>query len=352
MVAPRFLLSGFCPTCAPPRLESTRPLAPGRAKRAVIAVLRPPGYEAPVALLDALRALTAFEPPSVLPECDLEELVHVLTAHGLAPLASYQVEHTRLGAGLPASFREALLGQYQGVANDNVLKFVGLRGSLRAAPDVPIVLLEAAAYVDWLYPHMAFRPVGDLRVAIQGEDGARFAAAVKEQLRLERTEHGGRVAIFSDGRITVTAQEGLWAGGPADPLLFERSRPYRAFGPSAARPSAEDALLLAVGDQAQEGLFAPLITYVDLRELLRQPLDAAYVRERASAVGLSRALHGALRLLAHFFPEVSGAAEGLSPALSGAERAAVGRVVDAARDPARLRHVRGAEEAARLVVAP
>lgn len=87
-----------------------------------------------MALLDAIRALTAFDPPPTLPECDLTELVHVLTAHGLAPLASYQVEHTRLGAGVPPSFREALLGQYQGVVNDNVLKLVGLRGSLRAAP--------------------------------------------------------------------------------------------------------------------------------------------------------------------------------------------------------------------------
>jgi hypothetical protein len=305
-----------------------------------------------VALLDALRAVTAFDPPPALPACDLEELVHVLTAHGLAPLASYQVEHTRLGAGLPATFREALLGQYQGVVNDNVLKFVGLRGSLRAAPDVEVVLLEAAAYVDWLYPHMAFRPAGELRIALRGEDGARFAAAVKEQLRLERTTHGGRVAVFGDGRITVTAQEGLWAGGLPDPLLFERRRPCPAFGPSAGRPSPEDALLLAVGDQAQAGLLSPLITWVDLRELLRQPLDAAEVRARASAVGLSRALHGACKLVAHFFPVVADAAEGLCPTLSGAERAAVTRLVDAAGDPARLRHLRGTEELARLVVAP
>lgn len=305
-----------------------------------------------MALLDAVRALTAFDPPPTLPACDLEELVHVLTAHGLAPLASYQVEHTRLGAALPSSFREALLGQYQGVVNDNVLKYVGLRGSLRAAPDVPVVLLEAAAYVDWLYPHMAFRPAGDLRIALRGEDGARFAAAVQPQLQLERTAHGGRVAVFGDGRITVAAQEGLWAGGPPDALLFERRRACPAFGASAARPSPDDALLCAVGDRAQEGLLSPLIAWVDLRELLRQAHDAAYVRERASAVGLTRALHGACRLVAHFFPEVADRAEALAPPLGAAERAALDRLVDVARDPARLRHLRGAEEVARLVVAP
>ena len=305
-----------------------------------------------MALLDAIRALTAFDPPPALPECDLAELAHVLTAHGLAPLASYQVEHTRLGAGLSPSFREALLGQYQGVINDNVLKLVGLRGSLRAAPEVPVVLLEAAAYVDWLYPHMAFRPVGDLRIALRGEDGARFAEAVKDQLTLDRTEHAGRLAVFTDGRITVTAQEGLWPGGPADARLFDRRTPHRAFGPSAARPSPEDALLAAVGDQAVNGLLTPLITFVDLRQLVRLRLDAAYVRERAAAVGLARALYGSCRLLSHFFPEVASEAAVLCPELPAAERVAVDRVVDAARDPSRLRHLRGTEEVARLVVAP
>jgi hypothetical protein len=305
-----------------------------------------------VALLDAIRAVTSFDPPPALPGCDLEELVHVLTAHGLAPLASYQVEHTRLGAGLPTSFREALLGQYQGVANDNVLKLVGLRGSLRAAPDVPVVLLEAAAYLDWLYPHMAFRPVGDLRIALRAEDGARFAEAVKDHLTVARTEHGGRVAVFTDGRLTLTAQEGLWPGGPADAPLFLRRIPVKAFGPAAARPSPEDALLVAVGDQAVAGLFAPLITFVDLRELVRLPLDTGYVRERCRAAGLARALYGTSRLVAHFFPEVAAAARSLEPELSAAERVAVERVVEAACDPSRLRHLRGAEDVARLVVAP
>jgi hypothetical protein len=305
-----------------------------------------------VPLLDAIRAVTSFSPPPELPPCDLEELVHVLTVHGLAPLASYQVEHTRLGASLPASFREALLGQYQGVANDNVLKLVGLRGSLRAAPEVPVVVLEAAAYLDWLYPHLAFRPVGGLRIALRGEDGGRFAAAVKDQLVLERTEQGGRVAVFTDGRITLSAQEGLWPGGPPDGPLFDRRHPHPAFGPSAARPSAEDALLLAAGDLGMAGLLAPLIALVDLRELLRLPIDTGYVRERVRSAGLARALYGACRMVSHFFPEAAEAAAAVAPELGGAERLAVERVVETARDPSRLRHLRGTEEVARLVVAP
>jgi hypothetical protein len=305
-----------------------------------------------VAFLEAIRAITAFEPPDALPSCDLGALARVLEAHGLAPLASYQVEHTRLGAALPADFREALLGQYQGVVNDNVLKLVTLRGVLRSAPEVPVILLEAAAYVDWLYPHVAFRPLGDLRIALRAQDGARFAEAVKEFFPLDRTEEGGRVAVFSDGRLTITAQEGIWPGGRADEPLFDRRVAYPAFGPAAARPSPEDALLATVGDQALQGLFAPLITFVDLRELLRLPIDAAYVLSRARALGLSRALHGASLLAAHFFPEVADAAARIRPPLGATERLAVERVVEAARDPARLRHVRGAEGAARLVVSP
>jgi hypothetical protein len=305
-----------------------------------------------LALLDALRALTAFSPPAALPDCDLALLADVLEAHGLAPLASHNVESRRIGAGLPDAFRERLLTSYQGVVNDNLVKLVALRRVLREAPDVPVVFLEAAAYLDWLYPHMAFRPVGDLRLALRAEDGARFADRVKGALALVGTDHEGRTAVFSDGTLTVVCQEGLYAGAPADAPLFARSSPYRAFGPSAARPSAEDALLSTVGEQALQGLLAPLVTYVDLRELLRLELDRAYLAERAAALGLSRALHGATLLAAHFFPEVADAAARVRPALSFAERLAVERVVEAGRDPARLRHVRGVDQAARLVVAP
>jgi hypothetical protein len=305
-----------------------------------------------VPLLDALRAVTSFTPPPTLPECELPLLADVLEAHGLAPLASYQIEQTRLGAGLPDGFRERLLSSYQGVVNDAVEKLVGLRGLLRAAPAVPLVVLDAAAYLDWLYPHMAFRPLGDLRLAMKAEDATRFAEASRDVLRLVRTDHGGRTAVFSDGKMTLVFQEGLWAGGPADAPLFERATPYRVFGPSAFRPSAEDALLSTVGEQALLGLLAPLVTYVDVRELLRLELDAAYLAARARALGLTRALHGATLIAAHFFPEVADAAARVRPELGLVERVAVERIVESAKDPARLRHLRGADAAARLVVAP
>jgi len=232
-----------------------------------------------------------------------------------------------------------------------VLKLVGLRGLLRAVPEVPVVVLDAVAYVDWLYPHLAFRPVIDLRIALRGEDGPRFAKAVAGQMSA-RTEDEGRIAIFTDGRITLTAQEGLWPGGPGDEALFARRVAYRALSPSAARPSPEDALLATVADQALQGLLAPLITFVDLRELLRLPLDVPYLRSRAQETRLARALRGAMLLVAHFFPDVGPAAASVCPELTAPERVAVDRVVETASDPARFTHLRGAEAAARLVVAP
>jgi hypothetical protein len=128
--------------------------------------------------------------------------------------------------------------------------------------------------------------------------------------------------------------------------------PARAFGPRAGRPAPEEALLCAGGDLAQAALWAPLIRYVDLRELLRLPLDAVAVKERAAQVGLSRALYGAALLTAFFFPEVADFAAAVRPGLGALERSAVEQVADGARDPARLRHLRGAEAAARMVVSP
>ncbi len=315
------------------------------------------GYKAAVALLQALRALTAFDPPESLPSCDLEELADVLDAHGLAPLASYQLETRRIGASAPTWFRERLLPIYQGVVNDNVFKLVTLKGALRSV-EVPVVLLEGAAYVDWIYPHLAFRPIGGIRLAVRGTDGARFAERVAEDgFGRASTGPGGHTAAFGDGRIEIRIQEGLVAGRAEDHGLFERREAFAAIGRTAARPAAEDALLVTVADLALAGLHAPLTVFVDLRELLAVPelaggAKAAAIRERAARAGLSRALHGACALVSHFFPATAERAGALSPALGRAERTAVDALVETAKDPARLRLVRGAEAAAKLVVAP
>jgi hypothetical protein len=310
-----------------------------------------------VALLDALRALTSFDPPEALPECDATELGDVLDAHGLGSLASYQLESRRIGATAPRSLRERLSPLYQGTVNDNVFRLVTLKGALREAT-MPVVLLGGAAYVDWLYPHLAFRPLGELRLAVRGDDGEQFAKLLADSgFSTVTAGEGGHTAIFGDGRIEIAIQEGL-AAGAADPHgLFERRVPFPALGKNVARPAAEDALLATVAEVAEHGLFAPLLLYVDVRELLRLPeLGAAAtigaVRARAEAARLSRALFGVMALVRQFFPEVGGRAESFSPELGRGERAAVQAIVDRAGDPTRLRLPRGADVAARAVVAP
>jgi len=309
-----------------------------------------------VALRDALLALCEFTPPGELPPCDLGELASLLEAHGLAPLASYHAETHVLGASLPMPFRERLLAGFQGAINDIVFRMVTLKGLLRRV-DVPVVLLGGAAGIDWLYPHLAFRPIGDLRLAVRGEDGARFAEAISGDFQAASTGPGGHTAVFGDGRIDLVIQEGLAKGSAEDHGLFGRRVPFPAMGPTAARPAPEDALLATVADAADLGLHAPLLLWIDLRELLRlpelgEPERTAAVRERAAAAGLDRALHGALALTAHHFPAVAARAGALAPELSRAERVAVDAVVESARDPARLRALRGEEAASRLVVAP
>jgi hypothetical protein len=307
-----------------------------------------------VPLLDAIRVLTAFDPRGPLPPCDLDELADVLDAHGLAPLASWQLESKRIGAEVPMAFRERLLPLYQGVVNDNVFRMMTLKAVLRSV-EVPAVVLDGAAYVDWLYPHLAWRPVGELRLAVRGDDGERFAAGAKlGGFEVRERGPGGHTAVLSDGRIEVRLQEGLVAGKAEDHGLFGRTEPYRVVGPTAARPAAADALLVSVADAARMGLQAPLLLWLDLRELVLrvEPADAEAVKDRARAAGLTRALHGALSLTGFFFPVATERAGALAPELGRTERAAVDAVVEAARDPTRLRRVRGTEEAARLLVSP
>ena len=305
-------------------------------------------------LLDAIRALSEFDPPGALPPADLAELTDVLEAHGLAPLASYHLEYRSIGAGLPAQFREKLLSLYQGVVNDNVFKVMTLRSVLKES-EVPVVLLGGLAAIDWLYPHLAFRPLGDLRLAVRGSDGARFAEAARQAgFPATGVEASGAVAHFSDERVSFAIQEGTYRGADDDPVLFERASCLPAFGPQVYRPSAMDALLATVAEQAETGLYAPLIGFVDLRELLRlePPMEPDAVRERARALGLSRALYGSMELLARFFPSVGERARALRPELSHAERAAVEAIVESGSNPAKLTHLRGAEAAARAFVAP
>jgi hypothetical protein len=193
---------------------------------------------------------------------------------------------------------------------------------------------------------------------VRGRDGERFAREVAGGgFTAAASGPGGHTATFGDGRLELRLQEGLVEGRGDDMGLFDRRTPLPVLGACAARPAAEDALLVNVADLALAGLHAPLLAYLDLKLLLllpelADPARLAAVRERAAGAGLSRALYGACALVSHFFPETAGRAAALSPPLGHAERLAVEAVLETARDPARLRLVRGVEAAAKLLFAP
>ena len=96
-------------------------------------------------------------------------------------------------------------------------------------------------------------------------------------MKLTRTGDDGRTAVFSDGPLELALQEGLWPGGPEDEPLFTRAAPAPVFGPPGRPPRRRRTPCSAPwGTWPRPRLWAPLIRYLDLRELLRLPLDPAY----------------------------------------------------------------------------
>ena len=221
--------------------------------------------------------------------------------------------------------------------------------------------LEAAAYVDALYPHVAFRPVPELHLLVRRADFPKLALAGEPlDMRLEGEEEGA--TLLTDGRTRVLLHDSLFgeSHGAAEKELFERGTDARVFGPRVRRPSIEDALLSHLALIAHRGFVAPLIEYVDLRELVRgapsqpgvwdRPPDAATVKARAQALSLSRALWCAMQVLAHYFPEVQSEAAALSPELPEDIRAVLeAGVVRPAQKLERTDVSRAAEEARKLL---
>src|SRR5262245_3338566 len=113
-------------------------------------------------LLDLFRALASFTPkrPS-LSRAPWGEYVEWAVGQGLAPLAAYNLEYRFAGSGAPEWARDRLLGIYQGLLNDNVMKLVNFKRSVDALEGRRVVMLGAASFAEHLYPHVAFRPVAE-----------------------------------------------------------------------------------------------------------------------------------------------------------------------------------------------
>jgi hypothetical protein len=321
--------------------------------------------------LEALRLLTSLDLPgrrgisSAAPprlEVDWADLADLAVFHGVAPLVAYNLEYRLGGAGAPEDVHDALLGYYHGTLSDNVFKLINLKRLLSEAEDVPVVLLEAAAYADALYPHVAFRALPEVRLLVRRKDFQALAQAGEPMsLRLEGEEDGA--VVLTDQRTRFLLHDSLFGKERtgAEDELFERGIAAKAFGPKVRRPAIEDALLSHVSLMARGAFAAPLVDFVDLRELVkgspsqtstweRKP-DAAALKARANALGLSRALWCAMQLVSYFFPDAEADALALSPELPVAVRAVLeAGVVMPSRKLDRTRVNRAAEEVRKLLV--
>jgi hypothetical protein len=311
-----------------------------------------------VSLLELFRVLSSFEPPRVdLADAPWDRYTDWSIAQGLAPLAAYNLEYRLVDARAPEWVRDRLLSVYQGTANDNVMKLVNFKRAVDELEGRRVVLWGAATFAECLYPHVAFRPVVDLRLLLPRTDvdpfandlrksQFRVADAVADPLKADRVLTDTRTLLFLHGGIL---------GDPAeDEGLFVRSTPLKVYGPSLRRLELEDALLLQTLVLARAGFEVPLIELVDLRELVlgAPSLGGTYSRQpepdvvlwRAKAWGAERGLYAALSLVERLFPETKTAVARLKPALSLPVRELLVRaVVEPKADLERPRGLPGAE---------
>ncbi len=308
--------------------------------------------------IDLLLALTRFTPEKVrAPAADWAEVLRLAPPHGVAPLVAYNLEYRLAGAGAPQDVRDALLGHYQGALADNVYKLVNLKKLLSGVGERQALLLDGAAFADALYPHVAFRPVPEVRLRVQAAEVEPFARAFAvHHFRARRSDDElGGALVLGDDRTEVVLHTRLFpeARQAEEGKLWERSLPHRAYGEAARRPSLEDALLTAVLLLARRGFEVPLLNLIDLRELVRgspdlagpysHPPEAAVVLERAKAFKVERALWASMELVATLFPELATQARALAPPLRPATQALLRRaVVEPASDLRRTRAFRGA----------
>lgn len=285
--------------------------------------------------LDTFRALASLDPARVnLAAAPWEEYVDWAVAQGLAPLAAYNLEYRLGGAGAPEWVRDRLLSVHQAALNDNVMKLVNFKRAIDALEGRRLVLLGAAAFSEVLYPHVAFRPVGEVRVLVAPGDLHGLAGFLRHA-DFKPIESKPGLEVLSDTRTELQLYGEIL--GSEDGRVISGSAPARAFGPSARRPDLEDALLVHAVLAAKAGFDVPALEWLDLRELAlgapamggpwSRPVDAAELARRVKAAGAERALYCALGVVARVFPEAKEACARLSPELSFPVRAVLDRAV-------------------------
>lgn len=315
-----------------------------------------------------LSAVTRLDPPRrVEAPPSWDEAVQLLARHGLASLAAYNLHYRMPETPVPESASDVLLGFHQGVLNDTVFKLVTVKQLLSELVGPKVVLLDAAAHAEALYPHIAFRPVPDLRLYTSPGDVPEVLRALAEggfaPAEPDEPDPDRPAAVLYNQRFFVHVYTHLLPRSDVEPGLLARAVKALAMGAAVFRLAAEDALIVQALSMARRGFAVPLIAWVDLREIVRgasgtasrggpgSPLDPLVVRERAATAGAERALYAALTLLEHFHPDVEPLATALKPDLNAATRLMIDTtVVGPAKDPERSRQLRGMETFTRLLL--
>lgn len=313
----------------------------------------------PLSLQELVRTLASFAPARTdLSQAPWEAYVDWALGQGLAPLAAYNIEY-RLGqSGTPQWARDRLLSVYQGGLNDNVMKLVNFKQVMSDLEGRRVVLFGAAVFAEALYPHVAFRPVGELRLFVAAADAEPLTGFLsKEGFKPAKPEGGdalGAQQALSDGRTQVLIHTALFGNEAFDRAALDRAQAFKVMGPSIFRLAPEDALLAVAALQRNAGFEVPCIEWVDVRELVlgapsvggrwARLLEGPLVLERAAAVGLERALWTTLTCAQRLFPEIENAVAPLLPSLSVPAREMLLRaVVNPVTELGRTQAIRGAD---------
>ncbi len=292
----------------------------------------------PATLTEMFRTLTSFAPARVnLGDAPWEAYVDWAVGQGLAPLSAYNLEYRLGGAGAPEWARDRLLSLYQGTLNDNVMKLVNFKRSVDDLEGRKVILLGAGSFAESLYPHVAFRPVIELRLLLAPEDLDGFVGFMKGsdfKAQAPGEDAGTAERAVSDGRTLVLLHGKLT---PDDDGLRARALPMKVLGKSMFRLDLEDAILVFALLTSQAHFEVPMLEWLDLRELLlgspamggvySRDFDAAAILTRAKAWKLERALYACLAIAERLFPETAAAAARLKPALSWPTRELIDRLL-------------------------
>jgi len=316
-------------------------------------------------LIDTFRTLASFSPPKrSLKDAPWEDYVDWAIAQGLGPLAAYNLEYRLGGADAPAWARDRLLSVYQGSVNDNVLKLVNFKRAVDDFEGKRALVLGGAAFAEALYPHVAFRPVIDLELLLRPEDVGPLSTHLSAVRFLPQKGElpPGAIRDLFDGNTHLYLYAELLGGRSREEesALFDRALPMRVYGPSFFRLELEDAILVTCLSHAREGYRIPLLSLVDLRELLRgapdvsgpysRPVDFALLRQRAKAWRIDRALYASTAIVARLFPDAQAAAEQAQPTLRPATKRLLDRwVVEPLSTVGRVTSVRGSDRLRRLL---